>query len=1123
MTNGANQQESLEVLKLINAASTALRLYPLDSARVRNSVEKAYVGVKSFLRQYKQLRFSCKDGVCRLAGLAVDKVTQERLQLLTFNDLLQKMDLTEMVLERSFDRLTFKKILSVFSATPEQVHKVGGSRAFIEQLQLGSVFPEKYVAPGESEEEKARRQKVDGVLQKLAANKVNPDDLHFLYGKKKSEKIKKQIVQRFQTAEGASHCIAAACYSLLQILLKEKSISAAPAFSNMLIRVDDLVQTAGDGKYAEYAAKTVLLLVPVLDAPSVAMFLCQQYPGSFGAVFYEAVIAAVDMSCLDRVYRWTKEQHTKSVSSPAGGSAQMQVVSAGYERFNQTAKAKQLTASANIRELLAKTEESRKKKRVQAGIEALAAGNMEGLKNREVCISLPATIANLLKHDKEALAAAIIQNVVNGYREEKGELRERFALAIGGVAEKLVQLNRWDWLEKMTPVCLARIRETEVQEPGFRQHVQAMQDVMNNAWKKGNNDLAEQILDIFYYIRSKAFEKPETLRKVIAEIQDENVDLVLLQAYLDECFIRPVREIICKKITMQGPVAARFLLDTLISTDERSDRIRLLKLLSEIGEGLVPVLLERLPDPMPWYGKRNIIRLLTETGSEKNVPVVLPYMTHEDLRVQQESLQCIIRLSKNKIGKSLLQVLPEVSLSMKIQVVKNLGRVADISVVRPLTDLLEECKVYKGEERDELVEAICRTLGASGTKEAIPVLQKVVDGAGKVLGRESYVSAQHALETLQELNKKQLKPKKPRAVAKTVVQKQPAKEEAAAVERTSAPVVSYEPVTDSEEETAVYELLAKDKLEGAKRALLALIEKSARTQQFKKAEALRLRLIEIDSMALSDIIQAAEYIEEAKTAGVDENHIIIWSELYDLLTTEEFNEFYHALVHEKYPLEKIIVNQGDPQWRLFFVNKGRVKLYYQDKDNEILVKTISSGQVFGGDSFFNDSVWTLNAASMGSVEISTLSVDKVREWTENYPALEPKIQDYCKRVSTEQEFFQSSGANRRTEERQDFFVSVSMELLKEDGTSSDSTIKGEGSDISCGGLSFISRISRRKHARMLLGRSVKVLVEQDTETALEGRVVAIRNLYSAELGRSVHVSFTEKLDEARLSALTSRG
>ena len=1128
MLNGDRQQESLEILKLINAASTSLRLYPADSAQVRNSTENAYQGVKSFLRKHEQFRFSCHDGICQLAGVPVDKTIQERLKLLTIDDQLQKMELTEFVLSKGFDRKTFKKILSVFGVTPEQVKKAGGSRPFIDQLELNEVFPKEYIAPGQSKEELEKKQEADQVLKKLAGAVVRPGDLHYLFGKKEGKALRLIITGKFKTAESAAHLIATATYSLLQILQKNNTVSVSPAFGKMLERVASLIEEAGPENQDECARKAAVLLSPLLDDSSAMMLLCQRFPYPFGPLFYESVIKTLESECLNRVFTWMKGQHEKKEASPSKVTPQRRVVSSGYEHFMNTPRAKQILAAGTAQELLTKTEESRKTQRVQAGIKSLAEGDMTSLRNKEVCNSLPSTIFKLLKNEKESLAAAIIQNVVSGLKDEKSELRSSFVSVVGGVVEKLVLLERWDWLEKLTPVCLARIREAEELDSSFKQYVHAMQAMMNHAWEVGNNDLGERILSLYYYIRSGAFEKAAELRAVIAGIQDENVDLALLQTSLDQCFVRPVDETLCEKIVMQGPVAAGFLVDTLLSTDERSDRMRLLKLLSNVGEDLAPVLLERLPSPMPWYGKRNIIRLLAEAGSSKDAEAVLEYMLHEDLRVQQEALQCVVRIGKDATNQYLLKVLPDVSLRMKVQLVKNLGRAADESVVEPLTGLLDDCKLYHGQERLALAEEICRTLGEGGTDTTVPVLHDIIDDSAKLFGSGAVEAAKNAIRSIRKRGGiAQHSPKAQVETGEPSLQ-QPEKTIRKTENKAENSVAQYACVTSIPEEQEVYDLLAKDKLESAKKVLLNLLEKSAKQKQFDDAEALRMRLIEIDSMALAEIIKAAEFIEDAKTEGVDQDHILIWSGLYDLLSTEEFNDFYHNLQHESYSVDTDIVHQGDPQSRLYFVNKGRVKLYYQEGGDEILVKTLSGGQVFGGDSFFNDSIWTLNASSVGSAEISTLSMDIVEGWKDKYPALEAKIRDYCLKASTENEFFLSSDADRRDVTRHAFSDTVYLDLLDKEGKRTDTTMRGTGSDLSRGGISFLARINRRKHARILLGRAVDVRFGEDVTAGAEsggvfpGHVVAVRNLHSVDLGRSVHVCFDEEIESKALSKLLGK-
>ncbi len=269
-------------------------------------------------------------------------------------------------------------------------------------------------------------------------------------------------------------------------------------------------------------------------------------------------------------------------------------------------------------------------------------------------------------------------------------------------------------------------------------------------------------------------------------------------------------------------------------------------------------------------------------------------------------------------------------------------------------------------------------------------------------------------------------------------------------------------------------------------------------------------------MALTEIIKAAEIIEEAKSNSIDKDHILIWSDLYDLLTTEEFNAFYYALEHVSYPTETVIVNQGDPLSRLFFINKGRVKLFFREGESETLVSTLGYGSVFGATSFFDDSVWTLNAASMGTVDVSVLSVEHVESWSDEYPALESKLRDYCMRSDGISDFFMTSGAERRKDERHDLGGVVYVSLLDEDGNITDTKLRGECSDVSIGGMSFLSRITQRKQARTLLGRPVMISLKEAGEDGKDmsfvGSVVAVRNLHSIELGRSVHVCFDADLD-----------
>ena len=1113
MAQGDRQQESLETLKLINAASTALRLYPGDSIQVISSVENAYLGIKSYIRNNKRFRFSLSGEGYMMNGKPVDNPTRDRLQLLTFCDQLQKMDLKEFVLSKRLDRKTFRQILSVFSASPDQINKAGGNRSFISDLKLTETFPEHYSVVEESAEEKEQKDKINSILRKLSGGYVRPEYIMYLVGRQSGKKIKHDLQQNLQTPEQGGHIVAATAYSLIQILNKDHIVAVAPAFSKALETISTHLDEI---HYPKVSARAATLLMPYLDETSVLMLICQDFSSPFGRHFYDALLAVTDSDTLTKVLAWIREQQKKGAAGNDVLQAQLRVVTKGADTLLATPRGKQMLAKSTADDVLHQKERGQKEKRVQAGITALAKGDLSSLENEEVCSNLLSTIEKLLEHEKEDVAAAILQNMVKGLTAQSYGHRDRLAQAVGGVAHRLAHLGRWEWLEKLTPVCLAWIRENEVADNSFQQHVEAMQAMMNHSWFGDNIDLSERILTVFYHIRSGALEKTDAIREMLGRVQDKNVDLALLQGYLDRCFETPVDEMICRKIVMQGPVATRFLLDTLIDSDTRSHRIRLLKILSEMEYDLVPVLLERLPDPMPWFGKRNIIRLLGETGVEGNAQAVLEYVSHEDLRVQQEAVRCIVRIGKESTEEYLLEILPLAGMQVKIQVVKYLRNVATEKVVGPLGELLAECQLYSGSEKPVLAMEIIKTLGASGTVKAFPVLQRIVNGDGKQFGQQGVEAAKLAISSIREQGKGNGK-------AKTAPGQQ-AKSTSAVSGGNSGSAINdsgYELITTYPEEKEVYELLQKDRTKSAIQILIKLIEKVAHLKKIHDAELLRLRLIDIDPMALSEIIKAAEYIEAGKSNSVDQDHILIWSDLYDLLSTEEFNAFYNVLEHESHATEEVIIKQGDPQLRLLFINKGRLRLFYNDKESETLVKTLGPGNVFGGASFFDESVWTLNAITMGLVDLSTLSMERVEEWKDEYPELEAKLKDYCQRFDRVNDFFVQSGAERRDDERRPLSGSVHLTLLNEKGDAIDSSISGECIDISPSGFSFSSRITQRKQARSLLGHHVEIVFGNEESTAgktssVTGTVMAVRELRPTGLGRSVHIRFDTVLETKKM-------
>ena len=158
-----------------------------------------------------------------------------------------------------------------------------------------------------------------------------------------------------------------------------------------------------------------------------------------------------------------------------------------------------------------------------------------------------------------------------------------------------------------------------------------------------------------------------------------------------------------------------------------------------------------------------------------------------------------------------------------------------------------------------------------------------------------------------------------------------------------------------DEEKLLEKYLQENDKQSAIELLFDLIAKNATAKNFSKAEQLREKLFEVDPMALDRIVKSAEIIETEKIAAIDPVHRDIWSHLYKRLTNEEKIAFYYGMKKANYEAEQIVFRQGEMNSNLYFIDAGRLKMFYHKDKHGILLKTIGPGDVAGEDTFFSNS------------------------------------------------------------------------------------------------------------------------------------------------------------------------
>jgi CRP-like cAMP-binding protein len=323
----------------------------------------------------------------------------------------------------------------------------------------------------------------------------------------------------------------------------------------------------------------------------------------------------------------------------------------------------------------------------------------------------------------------------------------------------------------------------------------------------------------------------------------------------------------------------------------------------------------------------------------------------------------------------------------------------------------------------------------------------------------------------------------------------------------------------SQNEKLVDQYVNQGNKEGAVKLLFDLIVTYAKKKDFSKAELLREKLYEVDSMALNEIVRSGEIIEEEKSESIDRDHLVIWSKLYDSLSDEQANALYYAMKDATYDIDETVFKQGERNSNLYFINQGQLKLVYRDAGREVLLKTLGTGHIAGEDAFFFESVCTTSMITLSRVKLKFLEKDTLLKWRDEFPGIESKLQEYCLKFKNVPDLLKARNLDRRSQKRVKLSGKGAIQLLGASGKPLGRAFKGELSDISVGGLSFTIRISKKENARLLLGRKMNIkfaipLGSSKHKIDINGTVIGVMSHPFDDY--SIHIKFDKLLDEKLL-------
>jgi CRP-like cAMP-binding protein len=186
------------------------------------------------------------------------------------------------------------------------------------------------------------------------------------------------------------------------------------------------------------------------------------------------------------------------------------------------------------------------------------------------------------------------------------------------------------------------------------------------------------------------------------------------------------------------------------------------------------------------------------------------------------------------------------------------------------------------------------------------------------------------------------------------------------------------------------------------------------------------------------------------------------------------------------------------QPRLYFIDEGRLKMFYRQGDKAILLKTLESGDICGEDTFFfSDAFCTTSVISASTVKLYTLAKNDLDKLTTKTPGLEAKLSDYCSSLESVAELLKTKKLERRVDNRLQLPGRILVQMMGDSDQAQIKPFRAELLDISVSGLAFLMKTTQ-KASDMLLGRtlSMKITFEElasDLEINCVGSVVAVNS------------------------------
>lgn len=364
----------------------------------------------------------------------------------------------------------------------------------------------------------------------------------------------------------------------------------------------------------------------------------------------------------------------------------------------------------------------------QHNIYDLENGHFGVLLRRGFCDDLLLYLKRLFELDSKNVLLRVLQKLgICVASSDEFRLREKSLLVVMDFAHVLRSKKDEELLKVVAEIAAGWLTKERVYQSGFKRLIGRVRDLAQKILSLQLYSLAEPLVSASKAAGTEQGAKDEKLRREICllhrQLVDPNAIQCLVQDYSRGCCSAESEQL----LAAFRPYSSEPMIQTLVKSKKKEIRLSLLATLTDMKQGVLPVVLEKLWNRQAWYVVRNCIVLLGSLKDPDLYPFAQPFCYHPDPRVQRQVLHCTVELGGEAVVARLISSYDIICDEVKVDLVATLREYNNPQIGDLYVKILDNRSTLSSGVREQLIKMICQSMQLSASAKTLSVLDDIMN------------------------------------------------------------------------------------------------------------------------------------------------------------------------------------------------------------------------------------------------------------------------------------------------------------------------------------------------------------------------------------------------------------